>query len=182
MKLKDLIGKYTTDGEVDFEKAEIDFQSHVNGIVTKNVKTEVGKKEAEVMGNFITELGIEANDLDGVKKWVNVMNNNSNDYKKTNVSLETKLTDSLKKHTDLQTKYTDFKQDTLISGLGVKSETAEFLKYKFNKGITEDVTFENQIDTYKKDNRITTNVEIQTNFEDHNSSSPLESLKKLREN
>jgi hypothetical protein len=181
MELKDLLGKYTVDGVVDFTKAETDFQEHINGIVTKDVKKQVGKNKAEAMGNFISELGIEADDLDGVKKWVNVMNDNSNDYQKANVKLGKDLADSLGINTKLQTEYTDFKQDTLISGLGVKPEEAEFLKYKFNKGVTEEVTFENQVDTYKKDNRITTGKEINSNFEDHNDSSPLESLKKIRE-
>jgi len=181
MELKDLLGKHTVDGVVDFTKAETDFQAHINGIVTKDVKKQVGKNKAEAMGNFISELGIEANDLEGVKKWVGVMNNNTNDFKTTNVKLENDLKKALASNTELQTKYVNFKQDTLISGLGVKPEEAEFLKYKFNKGVTDDVTFENQIDTYKKENRITTGKEINTNFEDHNTSSPLESLKRLRE-
>ena len=181
MELKDLLGKYTVDGVVDYTKAETDFQEHINGIVTKNVKKQVGKKEAEVMGNFISELGIEANDLEGVKKWVGVMNNGTSDFKKANVKLGKELADALGINTKLQTEYTDFKQDTLIGGLGVKTDEAEFLKYKFNKGVTEDVTFENQVDTYKKENRITTGKEINSNFEDHNTSSPLEALKRIRE-
>ena len=181
MELKDLLGKYTVDGVVDFTKAETDFQEHINGIVTKNVKKQVGKKEAEVMGDFISGLGIEATDLDGVKKWVGVMNNGTSDFKKANVKLESDLKKALTNNTELQSKYTNFKQDTLIGGLGVKADEAEFLKYKFNKGVTEDVTFENQVDTYKKENRITTSKDVNTNFEDHNTSSPLEALKRIRE-
>jgi len=182
MELKDLIGKYTIEGVTDFEKVETDFQAHINGIVTKNVKKQVGKKEAEAMGNFIKDLGIEANDLDGVKKWVSVMNDNSNDFKLANVKLDSDYKTLTTTHTDLQTEFTNYKQDTLISGIETDKEKAEFLKYKFNKGVDEEHTFESFVDAYKKDNRITTNVDINENFEDHNESSPLASLKKLREN
>ena len=181
MELKELLSKYTVDGNIDFEKAETEYQEHINGIVTKNVKKEVGKKEAEVMSSFISELGIEANDLDGVKKWVGVMKDNTNDYKDTNVKLESQLQETLKKQNALQSEYVNFKQDTLIGSLGVKDEEAEFLKYKFNKNVSDDVTFESLVDNYKKENRITTNKEINNNFEDHNESSPLEALKKIRE-
>lgn len=181
MELKDLIGKYTVDGVTDFEKVETDFQKHINGIVTKDVKKQVGKKEAEVLGNFINQLGIEADDLDGVKKWVSVMNENSTDFKKANVKLEKSLEEALKGNDALKSEYTNFKQDTLISSLGVDKEKSEFLKYKFNKGVNEENTFESFVEGYKKDNRITTGVDVQQNFEDHAESSPLESLKKLRE-
>ncbi|RLI45405.1 hypothetical protein DRO61_10620 [Candidatus Bathyarchaeota archaeon] len=182
MELKDLIGKYTVEGVINFEKVEIDFQKHINGIVTKDVKKQVGKKEAEVMGNFISELGIEADDLEGVKKWVKVNSDNSSDFKKDNLKLDKDFNNLTTTHTDLQKEYTNFKQDTLIGSLGVNPEQAEFLKYKFNKDVTEDDTFESRVVGYKKDNRITTNVDVQNNFEDNNDSDPLASLKKLREN
>lgn len=181
MKLKDLLGKYTVEGVVDFDGAETDFQSHINGIVTKDVKKQVGKIEAEAMGNFISTLGIEATDLDGVNKWVKTMNDSTTDFKTSNVTLETKLTEALTKQTELQSEYTNFKQDTLISSLGVKEDEAEFLKYKFNKGVTDEVSFESLVDTYKKDNRITTNRQFQPNADNHGDSDPLEALKKLRE-
>lgn len=180
MDLKELLEKYTVDGVIDYEKAETGFQSHINGIVTKNVKKEVGKKEAEVMGNFISELGIEASDLDGVKNWVSVMKDNTNDFKDTNVKLQKQLEETVKMNSNLKNEYTNYKQDTLIGSLGVKGEEAEFLKYKFNKSVNEDTTFESLVESYQKENRITTNKEVQSNFEDYNESSPLESFKKLR--
>ena len=181
MELKELIASNTVEGVIDYEKAETDFQNHINGIVTKNVKKDIGKKEAELMGNFISELGIEADDLEGVKKWAEVMNNNTNDFKTTNLTLEKQLKESLEKQNGLQKEYTEFKQDSLIKSLGVKDEEAEFLKYKFNKNVNEETSFESLVDLYKKEHRITTNKELSSNFNDENESSPLEALKKLRE-
>ena len=181
MELKELLEKHTVDGQVDFEKAETDFQAHINGIVTKNVKKEVGKKEAEVMEDFVKQLGIEANDIDGVKKWVNTMKDSTTDFKETNVKLENQLQEALKKQAELSNEYVNFKQDTLISSLGVKGEEAEFLKYKFTKSVNEDTTFESLVEKYKADNKITTNKEINQNFNEHNTSTPLEALKKIRE-
>lgn len=180
MELKELLASNTVEGVVDYEKAETDFQNHINGIVTKNVKKDIGKKEAELMGNFISELGIEATDINEVKKWVDVMKNNTNDYKTTNLTLEKQLKETLEKQNGLQKEYTDFKQDNLIKGLGVKDEEAEFLKYKFNKGVNEEVSFESLVEEYKKANRITTNKDVSSNFNDGNESDPLVALKNLR--
>ena len=180
MNLKDLIEKYTVEGKLNFEEAENAFQTHVNGIVTKNVKKEVGKKEAEVMTNFISELGIEAEDIDGVKKWVGTLTDTSTDFQKKTATLESELEKAMKLNGDLSNEYTTFKRDTLISGLGVKGEEAEFLRYKFEKNLSDDVTFESQVEEYKKANRPTTHKQIDPNFDDPNTSSPLEALKKLR--
>jgi hypothetical protein len=181
MELKELIEKYTKDGVVDFEKAEEAFQTHTNGIIKKNVSKETAKYKETYTTDFIKDLGIEASDLDGVKKWVSTMNDNSTDFQKQSSTLQGKLDEALKTNANLQTDFTSYKQDTLIGGLGVDKEKAEFLKYKFNKSVNEDTTFESLVEEYKKENRITTNREVQTNFEDHNTSSPLEALKKLRE-
>jgi hypothetical protein len=182
MNLKELIEKYKGEnGDINFEEAETAFQTHVNGIVTKNVKKEVGKKEAEVMGDFISELGIEATDLDGVKKWVGVMNNNTDDFKKTNVKLQSELEELNKTNSALKTEYTNFKQDTLLGNLGVKGEQADFLKYKFSKNLSDDVTFESQLEEWAKENKQTTNRHIDSNFDDVGENDHVEALKRLRQ-
>jgi hypothetical protein len=181
MNLKELIEKHKAeDGTINFEEAETAFQTHINGVVTKNVKKEVGKKEAEVMGNFINELGIEAKDINGVKNWVEVMNNGTDDFKKANVKLKAQLDELTKGNTALKTEYTNFKQDTLLSSLGVKGEKAEFLKYKFNKNVSDDVTFESQLEEWKKENKPTTNKFIDPNFRDTTDEAHIEALRKLR--
>jgi hypothetical protein len=182
MDLKELIEKYKAeDGKINYEEAETAFQTHVNGIVTKNVKKEVGKKEAEVMSNFISELGIEAEDIDGVKKWVGVMNNNTDDFKKTNVKLQSELEKALQGNQALKTEYTTFKQDTLLNSVGVKGEQADFLKYKFNKNISDDVTFESQLEEWKKENKVTTNKFVEQNFNDTADEDHVAALKRLRQ-
>lgn len=180
MNLKDLIEKHTVEGKVNYEEAENAFQTHVNGIVTKNVKKEVGKKEAEVMTNFISELGIEATDIDGVKKWVGTMTDSATDFQKQTATLQSELDKALKLHNDVSTEYKTFKQDTLISNLGVKGEEAEFLKYKFNKNLSDDVTFESQVEEYKKANRITTHRQVDPNFQDVDDQAHVNALKALR--
>jgi len=187
MNFKELLEKHTKDGEINYEDAEASFQSQVNGIVKKNVKKEIGKKETELVSNFITELGIEASDIEGVKKWASTINDSSTDFQKQSVTLQKELDDALKSNTTISKDYTNFKQDTLISGLGFDSTTtkgkekAEFLKYKFNNNVSDDVTFESQIDNYKKENREDTYRPLNNNFEQTQTSEPLEALKKLRE-
>jgi len=181
MDLKELLAKHTVEGVINFEEAETSFQTHVNGIVKKGVKKEVGKKETELMTNFISELGIEATDLQGVKTWVSTVNDNSTDFKNKSATLQTELDKVLKSNKTLTSEYSNFKQDTLIGSLNIEGEQAEFLKYKFNKGVTDDVTFENQFEEYKKNNRDDTHKVLNNNFDDGETSSPLEALKKIRD-
>jgi NACalpha-BTF3-like transcription factor len=181
MDLKSLIEKHTVDGEINFDEAEQAFQTHVNGIVVKNTTKEVDKYKQEYTTSFIKELGIEANDIEGVKKWVSNTKDNSTDFKEKNVTLQTELEKAMSLNSNLTKEYTDFKQNTLINQLGVDGEKAEFLKYKFNKNVTDELTFESQVENYKKENREDTYRQFNNNFEEGETSGPLEALKRIRE-
>jgi hypothetical protein len=180
MNLKDLLEKHTKEGQINFDEAEVSFQNHINGIVTKDVKKKLTKQKEELMTNFISELGIEANDLDGVKKWVSTVNDNTTDFKTANTKLQKELENALNTNKKLSTEYTEFKQDTLLSSLGVDGEKKEFLKYKFNRNISDDVTFESQVAEYKKANRGDTHRTLNPNFQESQDSDPVTALKKIR--
>lgn len=181
MDLKELIEKYTKDGVVDFDKAEEAFQTHTNGIIKKNVSKETAKYKETYTNDFIKELGIEANDLEGVKKWATTMNDTSTDFQKKTATLQNELEKAIQSNQTISKEYTNYKQNSLIKGLGVDGEKAEFLKYKFNNNVSDELTFESQVEAYAKENREDTYRPLNNNFQSQQTSEPLEALKKLRE-
>jgi hypothetical protein len=168
--LQELVTQYTNeDGAVNWEEANKQYQSHINGIVTKNVAKETEKVKESTLSNFIKEIGIEGNSFNDVKLWAKKMGGNTDEIKEANLQLSKELEDYKTKYTEVEQNYnkiqSEFKttqQLRKINELGFVGDEAEFLQYKLSKQVTEDVNFDDLLKKYAEENsKVTTTQRFQ---------------------
>ena len=165
-ELKDLISASDKEGvEIDFDKFDFDkgneaFNTHVNGIIKKNTSKELEKVKGEAFKTFIQEIGVEAEDLDGVKLWAKKMNGNTDEVKELNIKLEKELKEIKDKYDLSNKELSEFKAQALksarlnaIVGKGFDNDEAEFIEFKLNKLVTEEKDFDKVLEEYAEENK-----------------------------
>jgi hypothetical protein len=189
--LKELMQASLKDGvEVNFDNFDFDkgneaFNTHINGIVKKNTSKEMEKVKGEVFKTFVQELGIEANDLDGVKLWAKKMNGNTDEYKELNTKLEKELAEITEKYNLSSGELKEFKEKALYSARinkilqsGFSQDEAEFLEFKLNKEVTEENDFKTVLEEYVKENKPKTSTNRFVKRQQSNDSVVAESIRK----
>jgi len=165
--LKSIIETNTVEGVVDYEKvmASVD-NDYVNPIVAK--KTDKEKLLNETVSTFVKELGIDGTTVDDVKLYIKQMGGNTDEIKEANIALDLKVKELQGLYdTEVETR-TAVEKETLLSkqmesikGLGVTDkDQLEFLHYKFNKQVTEELPFDTVVSNYAKENKVNTDTKF----------------------
>lgn len=148
----------------DLEGVSTQLNESINGIVTKNVKGEKDKLAKEVFTNFTSELGIEAEDMDGVKLWAKRMNGNTDEFKEANTKLTKELSELKEKYGTTEAELQEIKQQALfqnrmttIMSEGFSADEAEFIEFKLGKQVTEEQSFDDLFKEYINENKPKTN-------------------------
>jgi len=165
--LKKLIEANTVEGVIDYDKVMGTLDNdYVNPIVAK--KTDKEKLMPEVIANVVKELGIDGESIDDLKLYVKKMGGSTDEIKEANIKLELELKDIKAKYetevetrTQLETKAKEEYQINKIKSLGNEDEEqVEFLKYKFNKQVTEEKDFDTVVAEYAKKNNVKTTTKF----------------------
>lgn len=160
--IKSLIEQHTNEeGVVDYEQLETSVNDEINNIVAKN-KPDTDKLKEELHGEVTNEiirgLGVEGQSIDDLKLWAKKMAGNTDEFKETNIKLEEELTKakeeleriSQEKQT-IEQEYTTTQQLQKIKQLGVADdETAEFIKFKLDKAVSEDKDFDTALNEFRE--------------------------------
>jgi hypothetical protein len=165
--LKKLIEANTVDGVIDYEKVMggID-QDYVNPIVAK--KTDKEKLMPEVIESVVKELGIDGKSIDDLKLYVKKMGGSTDEIKEANIKLELQLKEiqanydkEVATRTELENKAREDYQVNKIKSLGIDdTDQVEFLKFKFNKQVTDDKDFDSIVAEYAKENGVKTTTKF----------------------
>lgn len=165
--LKSIIESNTNDGVIDYEKvmASVD-NDYVNPIVAK--KTDKEKLYSEAVSTLVKELGIEGETVDDLKLYVKKMGGNTDEIKEANIQLDLKVKElqglydkEVEARTNIEKETQLSKQMEAIKGLGVTDpDQVEFLHYKFNKQVTEELPFDQVVTNYAKENKINTDAKF----------------------
>ncbi len=162
--VKDLIDKFTKDGEVDYAKINEELENQNRNIVVKETSKELDRIKEETLSNLIKELNIEGTSVDDVKLYIKQVSG-STDAAKEDVIKLTNEFNKLKKNYDaevgkrtkLETDLTDKHQTELVRSLGITDEKQiEYFKWDFNKHVDETTTFDDIVKQYKEENGIKT--------------------------
>lgn len=156
--IKELVESYKTEDGVNWEEANKAYNEHINNIVSSKVSKEVEKaKESaqqEITKSFINDLGIEAEDVDGVKVWAKKMMGNTDEFKEQNIQLEKQLKEAQAKakefennYKQVNNEYTTTKQIQKIIGKGYDPEQAEYLQFKLSKQVNEEQSFDDLLES-----------------------------------
>ena len=165
--LKAIIEANTVDGVIDYEKVMGDIDNgYVNPIVAK--KSDKTKLIPEVTAQLIKELGVEGESIDDLKLYVKQMGGSTDEIKEAKLALDKKYKELEEKYNgevETRTKYEQEKQEAhrndLIKGLGITDEKQiEFLKWDFNRKVTEDKDFDTVVAEYAKENDVTTTTKF----------------------
>lgn len=161
--IKAIIEKHTDEeGVVDYAALEEAVNSEINGIVAKNKPdTEKLKQElhGEVAKSIISGLGIEGETVDDLKLWAKKMGGSTDEFKEANIKLEqelekvrNELEEIATAKQELETTLTTKERLGKIKELGVKDDdTAEFIKFKLDKLVSEDKDFDTALNEFKEE-------------------------------
>jgi len=145
--LKKLVESNTIEGVINYEKVMASLDSdYVNPIVAK--KTDKEKLELEAVSTLVKELGLEDGTIDSLKLYIKKMGGSTDEAKESNLKLTNAMKELQDKYDTEVTTRTELeattkldKQMAAIKGLGVKDEEQiDYLHYKFNKQVTDEVT------------------------------------------
>jgi hypothetical protein len=165
--LKKVIEANTVDGVIDYDKVMAGLDTdYVNPIVAK--KTDKEKLMPEVIASVVKELGIDGESIDDLKLYVKKMGGSTDEVKEENIRLTLEMKE-LKTNYDTEvetrTKYENetksANQISKIKALGIEDEEqVEFLKFKFNKQVTEDKDFDTVVAEYAQTNNVKTTTRV----------------------
>lgn len=160
--IKSLIEQHTNEeGVVDYDQVETAVNDEINNIVAKN-KPDTDKLKEELHGEVTSEiirgLGVEGQSVDDLKLWAKKMAGNTDEFKETNIKLEEELNKAKEEleriATEKQTienEYTNTQRLNQIKQLGVgDDETAEFIKFKLDKQVSEDKDFDTALNEFRE--------------------------------
>ena len=183
--IQEIITNYTVDGEVNWEKVNEETNNHINGIVTKSVAKELEKREPEIVGSFIKELGIEGSSIDDVKLWAKKMGGSTDEFKEKNIKLEKELSELTKNYefttkelNEIRSQAQKVSQMNRLISAGLDAEQAEFVQWKLNKQVDDEHTFDSLLETYLKENQPKNNNRFVKQTFDSNKEEIPDSIKK----
>ena len=159
-----LIEQHTDEeGTIDYEAVEAAINEEVNNIVAKN-KPDTGKLKEELKGEVTAELisglGIEGQTVDDLKLWAKKMGGSTDEIKEQNLYLENQLKELTEKYEaadqERRTYQENLRNQEAISKVrkfGVRDDdTAEFIKFKVEKQLTDDVDFDTALENFREEN------------------------------
>lgn len=136
--------------ELDLTKLTETINTTVDGITDKN-KPDTDKLHSEGVANFLKENGFD--DMASYKAFVK--NGATADSERVNeIKLELeKANGRITELNGIETDYKTMKNRNLIRTKGISdNEKIEFMEYKINKNVKEDVTFEDAFNSYVEAN------------------------------
>ncbi len=156
--LKELVEKFKDEeGNIDFEEGDKAYQKHINDVVAS--KTDESKVLPKAIEKIASELGVEANSVDDLKTYIKKMGGNTDEIKEENIKLSKELDkyksdyeETLTAKQQLENEFKTKTQLDKIKSLGVDEERAEFLHYKLNKQVNDEVDFDKVLESYKEEN------------------------------
>jgi len=160
--LDKIISQHTNDeGVIDYTALEELINGEINNIVAKNKpNTDKLKEElkGEVAKELISGLGVEGDTVDDLKLWAKKMAGNTDEFKETNIKLEQELKKTQEEleaistaKSELESNLTNAERLNKIKELGIKdNETAEFVKFKLDKMVSEDKDFDTALNEFRE--------------------------------
>lgn len=159
-----LIAQYTDEeGNIDYQELETKINEEVNNIVAKN-KPDTSKLREEVKGEvaqeLISGLGIEGSSVDDLKLWAKKMGGSTDEFKEANIQLEQKVKELEEKYNAAAQEKEQYEQSlrtqeaiSKVRKYGVKDDdTAEFIKFKVEKQLSDDVDFDTALESFREEN------------------------------
>lgn len=159
-----LIAQYTDEeGNIDYQELETKINEEVNNIVAKN-KPDTSKLREEVKGEvaqeLISGLGIEGSNVDDLKLWAKKMGGSTDEFKEANIQLEQKVKELEEKYNAAAQEKEQYEQSlrtqeaiSKVRKYGVKDDdTAEFIKFKVEKQLSDDVDFDTALESFREEN------------------------------
>lgn len=159
-----LIAHYTDEeGNIDYQELETKINEEVNNIVAKN-KPDTSKLREEVKGEVAKELigglGIEGSSVNDLKLWAKKMGGSTDEFKEANIQLEQKVKELEEKYNAAAQEKEQYEQSlrtqeaiSKVRKYGVKDDdTAEFIKFKVEKNLTEDTDFDTALESFREEN------------------------------
>lgn len=151
------------EGNIDYEALETRINEEVNNIVAKN-KPDTSKLreelKSEVAAEIISGLGVEGNSVDDLKLWAKKMGGSTDEIKEQNIALEKQLKHIQEQYEAVEQKKLEYEQNyknqealAKVRKFGVKDDdAAEFIKFKVEKTLTDDVDFETALENFREEN------------------------------
>lgn len=159
-----LIEQFTDEeGNIDYTELEAKINEEVNNIVAKN-KPDTSKLreevKGEVAGEIISGLGIEGSTVDDLKLWAKKMGGSTDEIKEQNLYLEKELNSLREQYEEADKQRREYEQSirsqeaiSKVRKFGVKDDdTAEFIKFKVEKNLTEDTDFDTALENFREEN------------------------------
>lgn len=159
-----LIEQFTDEeGNIDYTELEAKINEEVNNIVAKN-KPDTSKLreevKGEVAGEIISGLGIEGSTVDDLKLWAKKMGGSTDEIKEQNLYLEKELNSLREQYEEADKQRREYEQSirsqeaiSKVRKFGVKDDdTAEFIKFKIEKNLTEDTDFDTALENFREEN------------------------------
>lgn len=160
--IKALLEQHTNEeGTVDYNAVEAAVNEEINNIVAKN-KPNTDKLKDELKGEvakeIISGLGIDGETIDDLKLWSKKMAGNTDEIKEENVQLSNKLkeleaqyNETAEAKASLEKSLLDQERLGKLRQVGIKDEeTAEFVKFKLEKMVNDEVDFDTALNEFKE--------------------------------
>lgn len=159
-----LIEQFTDEeGNIDYQELEAKVNEEVNNIVAKN-KPDTSKLREEVKSEVAKELigglGIEGESVDDLKLWAKKMGGSTDEIKEANLNLEKQVKELEEKYSTVAQEKEQYEQNlraqeaiSKVRKYGVKDDdTAEFIKFKVEKQLSDDVDFDTALESFREEN------------------------------
>lgn len=162
--IESLIQQFTDeDGNIDYGEIETKVNEEINNIVAKKKPDTSKLKEelkSEVAKELVSGLGIDGESVDDLKLWAKKMGGSTDEFKEQNIELERKVKELEEKYNTVAQEKEQYEQSlrnteaiSKVRKFGVKDDdTAEFIKFKVEKQLSDDVDFDTALENFREEN------------------------------
>lgn len=162
--IENLIQQFTDEeGNIDYQEIETQVNEEINNIVAKK-KPDTSKLreelKSEVAKELVSGLGIDGESVEDLKLWAKKMGGSTDEFKEQNIELERKVKELEDKYNTVAQEKEQYEQSlrtteaiSKVRKFGIKDDdTAEFVKFKVDKLITDDVDFDTALENFREEN------------------------------